>query len=274
MSRLALFTFHAQTSDTKVLTQEMVSLLQPQLQKLKQYIIVREKRDTPQEHLHFLFFREYPRYETEKIKQFIENTGIQKFKKNRLPETNTIYNEHSFNYLKIANSTEDHMYYVGYVCKEPNCLPEIKGFTQEYILKCVNYYYAKERSKASKIDNTWKHLKPNEIHCYMEHYSQKLNIPLDDPRLMLEMKANKISFNQLTSRNINISKQELIIAHKHDVSEFSYKVSEADVLKSIHEDDWTYWKALAVQRENRIEELNDEVKYLENEIKKLKKGGI
>lgn len=270
MSRFALFTFNPHPSDTKEFVQVMQSLLQPILQKMPQYIFVREKKGSPEEHIHLLYTGDNIK-DKDKIKQKIENKSIKSFISTQIKTSNTDY-KHAFDYLLIPQSQPDHMYYVGYVCKETDCIPNTKGFSQEYITKCVEYYHTVKRNQTSKIDNSWKHLKPNELHCYMEHYSKKLDIPLDNPRLILEMKANKISFNQCTSRNINITKQELIVAHKDEVGEFSYKVSEADIMKSIHEDDWTYWKALAVQREERIEKYKEEVAELERQLKKLKKG--
>jgi len=239
MSRYCLFTFNPHPSDTKELVQEMQSLLQPLIKKTKQYIVVREKRGTPTEHIHFLFVKTLSKDETDKIKTFIENKSIQLFIKNRLKPSNTEY-KHAFDYRLVPNTKEDHMYKIGYVCKETNCRPITEGFSQEYITECVQFYNTVERNKSNKIDNSWKHLKPNELHCYMEHYSEELEIPLDDPTLVVEMKTKKISFNQITHKQLRITKDELVLANKDKVSEFSYKVSKTSAQEDENQDGFHY----------------------------------
>ena len=156
--------------------QKMQSLLQPLIAKLGQYIFVREKKGKPEEHIHLLFTKQLSKDNTDKIKQFIENKSVKSFI-SQIKTSNTEY-KHAFDYLLIPNSQEEHMYYVGYVCKEEDCRPITKGFSQEYITKCVEYYNTVKRNQSNKIDNSWKHLKPNELHCYMEHYSKELKIPI------------------------------------------------------------------------------------------------
>lgn len=223
MSRYCLFTFNPHPSDTKEFVQEMQSLLQPILKKLKQFIFVREKKGKPEEHIHLLFTSDTIS-EKDKIKQKIENTRITQFKNNRIKNSNTDYN-HAFDYLLIKKTEEDHMRYVGYVCKEEDCRPITKGFSQDYITKCVTYYNTVERNKAQKIDNSWKHLKPNELHCYIEHYSKELDMNIADPNLIVEMKSRKISFNQITMKQLNTTKDELVLAHKDQVDEYVYNCS-------------------------------------------------
>lgn len=255
MSRFCLFTFNPHPSDTKEFVQIMQSLLQPILSKQKQYIFVREKKGKPEEHIHLLFTGEYK--DKDKIKQKIENKSIKSFISTQIKTSNTDY-KHAFDYLLIPNSQEEHMYYVGYVCKEEDCNPYTKGFTQEYVTQCVNYYHTVERNKSKKIDNSWKHLRPNEIHCYMEHYSKELQIPLDDPLLIIEMIKQKVSFNQITERQMRRSKQELWIAHKDEVHHTSHTVAVKDLENDIHEDDWQYWKQRAIALEEKNQKLKEE----------------
>ena len=269
MSRLCLFTFNPHPSDTKEFVQEMQSLLQSILQKTKQYIFVREKKNKPEEHIHLLFESETIK-EKDKIKQKIENKNIKSFIKNRVKDSNTDY-KHAFDYLLVPDTKEDHMYYVGYVCKEEDCVPNTKGYTQEYITLCVNYYNTVKRNESKKIDNSWKHLKPNELHCYIEHYSNELEIPMDDPTLIVEMIKNKISFNQITERQMRRSKQELWIAHKDKVNHTSHTVACKDLENDVHEDDWQYWKSIAIQKTERIIELE---KKIQEQEKLIKKGGV
>lgn len=237
MSRFALFTFNPHPSDTKEFVQIMQSLLQPILAKQKQYIFVREKKGKPEEHIHLLLVGDYK--DNSKIKQKIENKSIKSFISTHIKTSNTEY-KHAFDYLLIPKTQEDHMYYVGYVCKEEDCYPNTLGFTQEYITTCVKYYHTVERNKASKIDNSWKHLKPNEIHSYMEHYSEKLKISIDDPSLIVEMKKHKISFNQITYRQLRISKDELVIANEDKVDNFSYNCAVHSAQEQENQDGFYY----------------------------------
>jgi hypothetical protein len=94
---------------------------------------------------------------------------------------------------------------------------------------------------------------------------------MDDPILMVEMIKRKISFNQITERQMRRSKQELWIAHQDKVSHTSHHVACKDMLNDVHEDDWQHWKSLALDREDKINELKQIIK--EQELK-IKKGGI
>ena len=264
MTRLCLFTFNPHPSDTKEFVQELQSLLQPLLQKTKQYIFVREKKGKPEEHIHLLFESETIK-EKDKIKQKIENKNIKQFIKTRLPLSNTDY-KHAFDYLLVPDNKEDRMYYIGYVNKETDCVPSTKGYTQEYITLCVQYYNTVKRNESSKIDNSWKHLKPNELHSYIEHYSKELDIRMDSPMLIVGMIKNKVSFNQITERQMRRTKQELCIAHEDKVNSASHKIAIHDLVHDVHEDDWTYWKAQVLHKEERIKTLEQEIL----ELKKLK----
>lgn len=237
MSRFALFTFNPHPSDTKEFVQIMQSLLQPMIAKQNQFIFVREKKGKPEEHIHLLFTGEYK--DKDKIKQKIENKSIKSFISTQIKTSNSEY-KHAFDYLLVPQTQEDHMYYVGYVCKEEDCYPNTRGFSQEYITDCVKYYHTVERNKSDKIENSWKHLKPNELHCYMEHYSKELEISLDDPTLVVEMKSRKISFNQITHKQLRITKDELVLANKDKVSEFSYNVSKTSAQEDEHQDGFHY----------------------------------
>lgn len=236
----------------------MQSFLQPILQKQSQYIFVREKKGKPEEHIHLLFTGEYK--DKDKIKQKIENKSIKSFISTQIKTSNTEY-KHAFDYLLIPNSQEEHMYYVGYVCKEEDCRPITKGFSQEYITKCVEYYNTVKRNQSNKIDNSWKHLKPNELHCYMEHYSKQLKIPIHDPKLIPEMKSKKISFNQITARQLSITKDELVLAHKDEVPEFIHKCSYKETMND--SEDNFYWKLQMIQLLESLKEVK-ETKELKN----------
>jgi len=276
--RYCLFTFNPHPSDTKEFVQEMQSLLQPILKRLDQYIFVREKKGKPEEHIHLLFGSESIS-EKDKIKQKIENKGIKSFIQNRVKDSNTDY-KHCFDYLLVPNTQEDEMYYVGYVCKEVDCVPHTKGYSQDYITLCVAYYNTVKRNQTNKIDNSWKHLKPNELHSYMEHYSKELDIPLHDPTLVVEMKSKKISFNQITAKQMRITKDELVIANKDKVSEFSYNVS-VNSAKEDENQDGFYYKLLynqlvescrAIDKEDISDK--DKLQKIKNEVMFCDLGGV
>lgn len=265
--RYCLFTFNPHPSDTKEFVQEIQSLLVPVMKNLKQYIFVREKKGAPEEHIHLLFASETIS-DKDKIKQKIENKGIKQFIKNRIKDSNTDY-KHAFDYLLIPNTQEDEMRYVGYVCKETDCKPITRNYSQEYITECVTFYNTVKRNQTQKIDNSWKHLKPNELHCYMEHYSEKLNISLDDPTLLVEMKSKKISFNQITQKQLRITKDELVIANKDKVSEFSYNVS-VNSAKEDENQDGFYYKMLYQQLIEQCRDIDKKDISAEEKLKQIK----
>lgn len=252
MSRYCMFTFNPHSSNTKEYVQVMQSLLQPFLSKQSEYIFVREKRGTPAEHIHLLFTGDYK--DGSKIKQAIETKNIKSFISTQISQSDTDA-RHGLHYLLIPKTQEDHMYYVGYVCKETDCRPLTKGFTQEYVTECVAYYHTVKRNKSQKIDNSWKHLKPNELHSYMEHYSEKLGIGIADPNLIPSMKAEKVSFNQITSKQLRITKDELVLAHKDKVDDFTYNVSKKSAQEEDNNDGF-YYKLLFHQLVKEIQDID------------------
>lgn len=258
MSRLCFFTFNPHPSDTKQLNQIMYNLLHPFTQKLDQYILVREKKGTPSEHIHFIWFKDNVK-DVSKIKQFIENKSIKSFISTYIKTSNTEY-RNAFDYRLIEFSTEAHMEKIGYVLKETECQPKMKGFTQEYILKCVEYYYATQKANATKIDNSWKHLKPSELHCYMEHYATELDMSIADPKLIPEMKARKVSFNQITMKQLNTTKDELVLAHKDEVTDDQYNLSYKATINDT--EDNFFWRS---QMWMLIESIREEVEESEDE---------
>lgn len=258
MSRLCLFTFNPHPSDTKQFNQIMYNLLHPFTQKLSQYILVREKQGTPSEHIHFIWFKDNVK-DTSKIKQFIENKSIKSFISTQIKISNTEYC-HAFDYRLIEFSTEAHMEKIGYVLKETECKPIMKGFTHEYIQECVEYYYATEKSNASKIENNWKHLKPNELHSYMEHYAIDLNMSIADPKLIPEMKSRKVSFNQITMKQLNTTKDELVLANKDKVTDDQYNLSYKATMNDT--EDNHFWRA---QMWMLLEAITEEVDEAEDE---------
>lgn len=209
MSRYGFLTFNPHSNDT-YLNKEFINTIHPILKKMKQYALVIEKCDSPGEHVHLYFAHDG---QTEqKVKQKVEVKATTLFIKNRLQGTMTVYDK-AFNYGLVGNTEHDKMYTLGYTYKD-GYEKESKGFSQEYVTKCVQYYHTHERNQA-KVDpsNGWKVLGLRNAHAEIEHFAEKNDIKITDKTLYLQMKQQRISFCQISKKQQDIIHDELVVAN-------------------------------------------------------------
>ncbi len=210
MTRYGLFTFIPHSIDT-YLNKELINPIFPQLEKMIQYALIIEKCCTPGEHIHLYFYLDGDT--TQKVKAKIEVKATTLFIKNRLQGTMSLY-ENAFNYQIVKNEEHDKMWVLGYAYKD-GYEKLSKGFSQEYVTKCVQYYHTTERNKA-KADPTagWKVLSLRNAHAEIEHFAKKNEMEISDKNIYLRMKEQRISFCQISKKQQDIIHDELVVANK------------------------------------------------------------
>jgi hypothetical protein len=189
---------------------------------MKQYALIIEKCGTPGEHVHLLF--NFNGDTQQKVKQKIENKAVTLFIKNTLTKTMTEYQK-AFDYKIIANTTEDIMYTLGYVYKDGQEYNS-KGFTQEYVTKCIQYYHTTKRNEA-KMNPTqgWKILNGKTAHAEIQHFATKHGYTMDEPHLMTYMKQNFISFNMISWKQRREIFQEVILSNPDKSDKFNVNLA-------------------------------------------------
>lgn len=258
MARYGFFTFRAHPSDVKDLNKELISLLQPLISKLDQYVLSIESENQPEEHIHLLFRGSQSMNDSSKVRQRIESKSLKSFIKNRLPETMT---EHkcAFDYRIVGDSEEDYLKITGYVAKEK--VKQSKGYSQEYITRCIQFYYDTQKLSiiegSKQKDRRIKTLKPNEVLTYMEDFCDKNGISYNDPYIFTKMKCARISFVQVSRPQRETLRQEFVLMNKDKVGEFQYNYAT----KKSNEDedqDTSFQQQEYLNFIRRLFEANDE----------------
>jgi MarR-like DNA-binding transcriptional regulator SgrR of sgrS sRNA len=226
MARYGLFTFNPHSNDC-YLNKELINTIHPMLEKLNQYALCIEKCGTPGEHFHLVLNMNGDT--SQKLKNKIENKAVTLFIKNRLTETMTKY-ENAFDYKIIKNEESDKMYTIGY-CYKDGYEYKSKGFTQEYITKCIQHYHTSERNMA-KVDPTagWKVLSLRNAHAEIEHFAKKHEMEISDKNIYLRMKEQKISFCQISKKQQDIIHDELVVANKPECK-FAVALATKNILE-------------------------------------------
>ena len=138
-----LFTFRPQITEQD-LFENFLTIFIPEIKKLTKYSYSVEDDSTLQKHIHVV--AESKAKDLSAFKQ-IFNKKIFKDFKSSLKTKQT--NEHGFDDKKI--NQEDFLKVLGYVNKETQCLRREYNFTNEEILKAVDYYYTSKHIDKSQI---------------------------------------------------------------------------------------------------------------------------
>jgi len=240
--RYGLFTFKPHASDTKQLMEQMLALLQPQIKKMennrKEYVLGIDNPGKPNEHIHMIF--PITGDTTQKVEQFILNTGIKKLIEN-LKSTNTEA-KHAFNYKLVKNTEEDKMRTIGYCAKDSIKYSNI--YSQEYIAKCINLHWVyKKLDNKKKItgNGSIKTLKPNEVLTYMEDFVERNHLDYNDPHIIRKMKEERLSFVNVSRPQREIIREEFILMNKDKVHPHTYNFTKNICDKDV-ENEVQFWK--------------------------------
>lgn len=208
------YTFRPHIND-HVLFEDFLNIILPMLEEYEKYAYVVEKDNTPNKHFHLILYGNFPDYDKFKQRFTGKKSGLSNFKKFLVRQT-----ESELRYAEMGHKIKDSpkepknlQYYLGYINKEDDIQRKgSKGFSVDEILKSLKYYYsiAKTNIKQEAQEIGWTILKPTTIHTTIEEICKKREILIQNFSPVM-LTQEKISFNSLTNRQIQISMEELLI---------------------------------------------------------------
>lgn len=210
-----LFTFRPQITEQD-LFENFVTIFSCELDRFMKYSYSIEEDNTLNKHLHCLV--ESNAKDNNAFKQ-IFNKKIFKDFKSTLKNKQT--NEHGFDDRKVKDDPEDFLKVLGYVNKETQCLRrKYKGFTNEEILKAVEYYYTtKHIDKEKNINNDLIILTPKNYHIHLKTQAIKHGLQPDDPLLTFRMRKDGYCFGNIPDKVEVKCKKDLRIHMDSDITE-------------------------------------------------------
>lgn len=220
------YTFRPHINDHQ-LFEDFLNIILPMLEDYDKYAYVIEKDNTPNKHFHLILYGNFPDYDKFKQKFSGKKSGLTQFKKFLTRQTETELRVAEMGH-KIKNNPKEPKnlkYYLGYINKEDDIQRKgSKGFSVDEILNSLKYYYSitKTEIKQESQEIGWTILKPTTIHTTIEEICKKKQIMIQDFSPVM-LTQEKISFNSLTTRQIQISMEELVIhqnykGYTHDFS--------------------------------------------------------
>jgi hypothetical protein len=207
-----LFTFRPQITEQD-LFENFLTIFIPEIKKLTKYSYSVEDDSTLQKHIHVV--AESKAKDLSAFKQ-IFNKKIFKDFKSSLKTKQT--NEHGFDDKKI--NQEDFLKVLGYVNKETQCLRREYNFTNEEILKAVDYYYtSKHIDKSQKGNRDWTILSTKNSHVIIEKYIEDNEIDILDYQeceiTKIKMIEDRYSFNNISDKQLSKIFSEIHIAEQY-----------------------------------------------------------
>lgn len=207
-----LFTFRPQITEQE-LFENFLTIFIPEIKKLPKYSYSVEDDNTLQKHIHVV--AESKAKDLSAFKQIFNKKIFKDFKSIlKLKQTN----ENGFDDQKIRD--EDFLKVLGYVNKETQCLRREYNFTNEEILKAVDYYYTtKHIDKTKKIGKEWKVITSKNAHVLIEQYIQQNNIDILDymecETTKLAMTEDLYSFAFISDKQLSKIFNEIYVAERY-----------------------------------------------------------
>ena len=190
-----LFTFRPQITEQD-LFENFVTIFSCELDRFMKYSYSIEEDNTLNKHLHCIV--ESNAKDNNAFKQ-VFNKKIFKDFKSSLKQKMT--NDYGFDDRKVKDDPEDFLKVLGYVNKETQCLRrKYKGFTNEEILKAVEYYYTTKHIEKEKINTDMIILTSKNIHIHVKNWCEKNNRLPQDPHTKLDMIKQGYMFESAGSR--------------------------------------------------------------------------
>lgn len=229
-----LFTFRPQITEQD-LFENFITIFLCELDRFMKYSYSIEEDNTLNKHLHCLV--ESSAKDNNAFKQIFNKKIFKDFKSSL---KNKMTNEHGFDDRKVKDDPEDFLKVLGYVNKETQCLRrKYKGFTNEEILKAVDYYYTTKHIEKQKINNDLIILTMKNIHIHVKNFCEKNNRYPEDVNLKLDMIKAGYMFESVGSRQkVKDIIQEISIYMQPDhyndhkeVEPFQHQVEEAEYWK-------------------------------------------
>lgn len=225
-----LITFRSHPNE-KHLNEEFLSLLDAKLQKSEKYIIGEDDKGTLAAHYHVVM---PVKGDISHAKQVFNTKSWKMWKGNLKDKMTNIENALDIQQVKNDPSDHDLQYTIGYSIKQ--FLIRQKGYTNEYLKQCCDYYWINSRQDKKKIDKTWKIVNTKTAHAVIEDFCTRTKISIHDDNLILHMNKEKIYLD------VSIKTQDRILAslrHCHfddDVTDphLDHTEYNADILTKGH----------------------------------------
>lgn len=231
--RHAFITYRSHPNEQE-LTELFINII---LQKIKQdsdaYCIVQEDFGTPSRHIHIFFTHTQIDNNHFKAKYLLHKKAKELWESLKDLQTNVVYT--GKNAFKGSSSggtsygldsqwdtglsdNPDPKYHIGYCLKNPDSVPDIKGYDQKYINESQKYYSACEGIKLlNTTKNIWRILKPQNAHSYITDFCKKNAIIIDDDLdeilLQKNMARQGISTVELSTTKYDHIIRDLIYYH-------------------------------------------------------------
>lgn len=257
----------------KYLDNDFWNLIQPMLAKSNRYLVALEEQGTPCAHYHIMleFVGDLThlkqKFNTKSFKLFFQKIKVEKLE----TKLDIKFTDGCLN-LKLVEKTEEDFYHtIGYICKDN--LKYSKGFTDEEVTIACKYYHTVERqNNPDAVQITWKIPNVKTIHSFLEHYSKKWEMKINDPHFKLKLTEEHISMKGVSKQTLKEIFIELIYAnHRSELDEDDlgyYKneiLSETDMEYDVTGPEGVTVAGGVIQR---CAEMVQRVKYLENILQK------
>ena len=129
-------------------------------------------------------------------------------------------NDYGFDDRKVKDDPEDFLKVLGYVNKETQCLRrKYKGFTNEEILKAVEYYYTTKHIDKTNINSDMIILTPKNYHIHMKTEALRHKLQPDDPLLTFRMRKDGFCFGNIPDKVETKCKKDLRIQMDSEITE-------------------------------------------------------
>ena len=127
--------------------------------------------------------------------------------------------EKNFFHIEAVNKTP--LKALGYTQKFNTKRKGHKGYTDDDIIKALEYYYTTEKyDKKHILDKTdWRKVNSRNFHSIVEEYATKNDLNISDQSIVERMVKDKFTFIDLPVKTIGRGFRELRIAHEDSVEE-------------------------------------------------------
>ena len=228
MEQFYLYTINFQDSEFQ-LTDTFLTILRPALKDSKtitNYCYTCEKGQSLKRHLHLMVGFKKTKSKNDPLKQFMNSAKFKEFRhilKDKLTNPNI-----GFDNRKVADTESDFLKVLGYVCKETDPKERCFTFTNEQVLKAIEYYYQTQHiDKSQPCKDNWTILTGKNVNVHIEDWLNK-NPDKEtkdfQPDYIQEMMVKeRYCWHNLTYKNIRRAFAEVIIARgKHQFLQHEY----------------------------------------------------
>lgn len=209
--RYGYVTFRSHPLD-KNLDDYFVTLLQPLQKKTKKYLLGTEKKNTLEQHFHFIF--QVP--DSADLSNIRNRFTTQPFKKFFAKIKNEALSTQESTCLDIqlvGKTPEDEMKALGYCAKDGDFTS--KGFTDDEITDAIHYQFTTARlDHTQPMEQNWKIPTPKTALAVYEDFSKKTGVPASAPDFFLQATRDGICHMNIPPKARKIMRASLIVRNE------------------------------------------------------------